>query len=198
MKRIAAAIGVVVGGALALHPALAQTVPFPTIARSYLTWMARAMDECNPATTTVLGNPNVPSSGCLQANSTTDDIMKMNFARLAINARTGRLVVFGRGFEFGSRVIVELKLRVTKQGQDTPSSPPGGVPITFEDFTVMCPGASPWFPVNNNGVLLGRAYLSDCIPYPGLDRGNIEVLDSALLNPDNGNKVFARPGIRRY
>jgi len=107
-------------------------------------------------------------------------------------------VVLGRGFEFGSRVIVQLKLRVTKQAQDTPSSPPGGVPITFEDFTVNCPGASPWFPTNNNGALLGRAYLTDCIPYPGLANGNIEILDSALLNPDNGNKVFARPGIRRY
>ena len=54
------------------------------------------------------------------------------------------------------------------------------------------------FVVRPNGVLLGKTALADCLgSSANLAFGNVEILDSALVNVDNGSKVFARPGILR-
>jgi hypothetical protein len=193
--RIAAAIGIFVGGALAVQPVLAQTAPFPTAARNYTAWMARAMDQCSPTTVSVVSTPGLPTTGCYQANSTTDSVITMKYARLTVSSKTGKLALFGSGFPFGARVTTQLTLRVTKRTQAT-KHPPGPKTVTFEDVTVQCPNTPFWFVARPNGSVLGSVRLSDCLTTPGLATGNIEILDSALINVDTG-KVFARPGILR-
>ena len=196
--RIAAAIGVVVGGVLAAQPLLAQTVPFPTAARFYVTWMARAMDQCTPSGMSVT-SPGLPSAGCLQANSATDSTINMSWARLTLAARTGKILLVGRGFQFGSRVRAQLTLRVTRKPQST-KHPQGSNSVTFEDVNVLCPVQPFWVVARRNGALIGSARLSDCLTQsgyqPGLANGNIEILDAALLNVDS-NKIFAKPGYVR-
>jgi hypothetical protein len=195
--RIAAAIGMIVGGTLAMRPAFAQTVAFPTAARGYTAWMARATDECSAPSLTVLsGGPGLPATGCLQANNTTDDETTMAYARLVINSRSGRILVFGSGFAPGQRVKVQLTARVTRSGVAT-KHPLGINNVTFQDVAVQCPNTPFGLTVRPNGVLLGSLTLSDCFMSPGLAKGNIEILDAALLNVDNGDKVFARPGLER-
>jgi hypothetical protein len=197
--RIAAAIGLFVGGALAVQPVLAQTVPFPTAARKYSAWMVRAMDECNPSTVSVAPVAGLPTTGCLQTNSMTDSAIGMKTARLTVNSITGKLTLLGTGFQFGSRVTTQLTLRVTKPGQST-KHPPVARTVTYQDVTVMCPNMPFWFVARPSGVLAGSAKLSDCLAAndfaTGLSSGNIEILDSALINIDTG-KIFARPGILR-
>lgn len=199
--RIAAAIGMVVGGVLAVQPVLAQLAPFPTAARRYAAWMARAMDECSSPTTSVV-SPGVPASGCIQANVTTDSAIGMKLARLNISKVTGKVTLFGTGFQFGNRVSTQLTLRVTKQDQTT-TSPAGINPVTFQDVTITCPNipnAPFWFVARQTGALAGSVKLTDCLTQAGLATGlasgNVEVLDAALINVDT-NKVFARPGIVR-
>jgi hypothetical protein len=193
------ATGVLVALALCTQ-AMAQAT-FPTTARTYIAWMARAYDECNPATLSVVG-AGLPAGGCLAANgSTTDNALTMNYVRLIVKARSGRLIVFGRGFPFGARVQVQLTLRVTKAGITTKHPPGSNKRVTFEDTVVTCPnpGTQPFgFPTRANGGLLGIASLSDCLgtSVSNLARGNIEILDSALINGDTGN-VIAHPGILR-
>ena len=198
--RIAAAIGLMVGGALAVQPVLAQTAPFPTAARRYSAWMARAMDPCNPTTVSVVSGQGVPTAGCFQANVATDSSITMKTARLAFNSRTGKLTVYGTGFQFGSRVAAQLTLRVTKKNQSK-LHPPGLASITYEDVTINCPNSAFWFVARRNGSLAGSINLSDCLAAngeaTGLATGNIEILNSALLNVDNSFKVFARPGVFR-
>ena len=197
--RIAAAIGMVLGGVLAVQPVLAQTAPFPTAARRYLAWMVRAMDECAATTVSVAGGQNLPAAGCVQTNSLTDSSITMKLARLSISKVTGKLTLFGRGFTFGNRVSVALKLRVTKQAQMT-TIPAGSNTVTFEDVSIQCPNAPFWFVARQNGAIGGSVKLSDCLTQSGLPTGlasgNIEVLDAALVNVDSG-KVFARPGVLR-
>ncbi len=193
--RIAAAIGMIVGGTLALRPAFAQTVAFPTAARGYTAWMARAMDECTPGGLTVV-SPGSPTAGCLQANSTTDDQTTMAYARLVITAHSGRILIFGAGFTPGLRAKLQLKARVT--GSNVGTKHPFGLNhVTFQDVTVQCPNTPFGLTVRPSGVLVGSLTLSDCFMSPGLARGNIEILDAALLNVDNANKVIARPGLDR-
>jgi hypothetical protein len=194
-------IGIAVGallGVLLCNPGHAQTVAFPKLANSYTTWMARAMDQCNPAMVSVAG-AGLPSGGCVQSNTATDDVMTMNFARLIVSARTGRVLVFGRGLPYGSRTRVRLTLRVTKPGVTTKHN--GLIRVTFEDTTVDCPNATttPFgYTGRPNGVLLGSSNLADCLGSSdsGLARGNIEILSSELVNVDTG-KTYARPGIFR-
>lgn len=167
-----------------------------------MAWMARAVDECNPATISVT-SPNVPGGGCLQANTVTDSGITMSFARVIVNARSGRILVFGRGLPFGARVTLQLTLRVTRGGINVKHLPgPGSNKrVTFEDQVVTCPNlsSSPFgFPVRPSGALLGTADLASClgVANSGLSAGNIEVLGAELVNLDTG-KVFARPGIER-
>src|SRR5262245_32406488 len=94
---LSAAVAATVLVASAAH---AQNAPFPTTARRYTSWMARAMDQCVPSGISVLG---AAAGACLQANSVTDDTITMNFARIVVNSRTGRVVLFGRGFPAGAR-----------------------------------------------------------------------------------------------
>jgi hypothetical protein len=195
-----------IGGLVAVQPADA-VVAFPTKALNYSTWLARAMDECSSPTTTVL-SPGSPTAGCIQSNVVTDDSVSpgatMRFARLAVRKsgnHRGRLSLFGSGFHSGQRMKVQLTLRVTKHGQVTkhPPSPPPQT-VTFEDVTVQC-GNGPvtgCFTANVNGSVAGSMTLSDCLTQnsepTGLSIGNIQILDSALVNCDTG-KVIATPGI---
>src|SRR5947207_6707365 len=78
--------------ALLVAPASAQNVPFPRLARYYVTWMARAMDQCTAPSLSVVNPPGEPPA-CPQTNSTTDNTLTMGFARLAVTSR-GRIGLF--------------------------------------------------------------------------------------------------------
>ncbi len=216
-QRTLGGIGVTAAGLIgvlvALQPAHAVTfVAFPTKALNYTTWMARAMEKCSPASVSVVSPaaPNdVPSSGCVQSNGTTTDNSvspgaTMNFAKLAVKKTVnhlGRITLFGRGFDGGQRMKVQLVMRVTKQGVQTKHPPIAKNNVTFEDFTVQC-GNSPstgCFTANINGAVSGSMSLRDCLTQnsqepAGLANGNIQILDSALVNCDTG-KIIATPGI---
>jgi hypothetical protein len=184
--------------ALLAVPARAQTVPFPRLARYYITWMARAMDQCTAPSLTVVNPPGEPPA-CPQVNSTTDNTITMGFARLAVTSR-GRIGLFVTGLPFTARVRVQLTLRVTRSVTQVKHPPGSNKRVTFQDVTIQCPPAasSPFGLVaNNRGAIAARMTLASCLANTALTTGNIEILDSALIDVDNGNKVFAVPGILR-
>lgn len=210
--RIAAAIGMMVGGTLIVRPLPAQTAPFPTLARSYSAWMARAMDQCNPAVVSVISPASppgaIPSSGCLQANGATTDTTvspgaTMSWARVVVKAtRThlGKIALTGKGFHGGQRMQVSLSLRVTKANQATKHPPATNSSVTFKDIEIHCGNnaTTGCFTANLRGGVAASMALSDCLAQNsqpgGLAQGNIEILDSALLNCDTG-KVIGKPGM---
>jgi hypothetical protein len=190
--RIAALVGMVLGGAFAVRPALAQ-VPFANPARAYTSWMARAMDECTSPSVTVT-SPGLPTAACPQVNVATDSDLLMRYTRVAFSSRTGSVRVVGTGYQAGARVKVQMTVRVTKPNQSV--LPSGTKSITFPDVTAQCPTGAFGIPVNLNGGLQGSFKLADCLPSSGLATGNIEVLDLALINVDTG-EVLGHPGFVR-
>lgn len=178
-------------------PATAQ-VQFPTLARNYSAWMARAMDECTPAGLTVL-TPGVPGQGCIGAHLVTDDEMTMTWARLVVSGKTGKVKVFGRGLVPGSRVKVQLSLRITKTGVFTKHPPSSNQKVTFADFVLLCADQPFGFVVTSGGVLAGSADLATCLAPNGplATASNIEIVEAGLVNHDNSDRLFARSGILR-
>lgn len=193
--RIALAVGVIVAGTALARVAFAQPA-FPTVTRNFNAWMARAMDPCAPSGLTVQGTP---AGACVAANVTTDDQMTMNFARIVVNRRTAKVLVYGRGLIPGSRVLAQLTLRVTKNNQTVKHPSGSGKRVTFSDVTIQCPNGPPFgFVVRPSGTLLGSDLLANCLgAQSNLAFGNVEIMEAALLNHDNGDLVFARPGILR-
>ena len=174
-----------------------QQASFPRVARGLTTWMARAMDQCNPATLSVV-TPNLPSGGCLQTNSVTDGTLGMKFAKLRLNQR-GRIGLFGTGFTLGDALRVRLTLRVTRGGMNVKHLPGPGTNkrVTFVDTTIDCPKAPDAFSARPNGAVAGSTDLAACLtPTTGLASGNIEILDASLVNVATG-KIVAVPGILR-
>jgi len=172
----------------------AASVAFPRLARGLSTWLVRAMDQCNPAIVSVVA-PNVPSNGCVQSNAVTDDQLGMTFAKLRVSQR-GRIALFGTGFTLGDVLRVRLRLRVTKNNLST-KHPPATNRVTFADDTVDCPKSPNAFAVRPNGAVAGSTDLGACLsPNSSLAQGNIEIIDSALVNVMNGKEV-AKPGILR-
>jgi len=192
------------GGLVALllaGSAGAQTLPnYPKRAPAYDTWMARAFDSCTPAGLTVTSPTNVPSSGCLAANSVTDSALPYNFARLRVS-KTGKIRLYGRGFTFGESVRVRLVLRVTRKGVSTKHPPKSNATVTFADVTVDCPASPDAFVVRPNGTVVGATDLNTCLaPNNNLGGGtgvnNIEVIGASLVNVATG-KELARSGVVR-
>jgi len=175
------------------HSASAQVV-FPKTARGINTWLARAMDECSAATTSVV-TAGSPTGGCLQSNGgTTDDTLGMKFGKLRVTNR-GRIVLFATGFTLGDELRVRLTLRVTKP--DITTVPPGPNTVTFADMTVDCPQAPDAFNSRPNGAVSGSTDLAACLsPNDGLASGNVELLDVSVINALTG-KTVAVPGINR-
>jgi hypothetical protein len=196
--KIALGVGVIVGGIAWGSTAFAQ-VQFPTAARTFSVWLARAMDSCTPGMLTVVTMESLPTAaGCLGAHSATDGLLTMTFGKLVVRPRSGKVVVLAHGLPVGARVKIQLTVRVTKNGLQIKHPPGFNQRVTFADQTVLC-GDTPFgFVVNGRGTLAGQIQLSTCLaPYPTLATGNIEILDAALVNADNSDKPFARPGILR-
>jgi hypothetical protein len=200
MKQFVTAVaGVAVGVASLL--AVAQTataqVSFPkkALGISDGTFMVRAMDDCNSATTTVV-SPGSPSAGCVQANGgTTDDTLNLKFMRLRVTKKA-RIYMFANGLTLGDELRVRLTLRITKTGVQTTGGP---ATVTFPDVVVDCPKAPDAFNVRPNGAIVGTTSLSACLaPNSELvgTGSNVEVLDAAVINIQTG-KVLAVPGILR-
>ncbi len=212
MTRTLGGIGALVAGVIGLGVAVqpaGAAVLLPTKALNYTTWLARAMDPCSPATVSV-ATTNSPAAGCLQSNTTTDDSVSpgatMKFARLAVRKsgnHHGRVSVFGSGFYAGQRMKVQLIIRVTKPGQTTLHPHQVGKSVTFQDVSIACGNSSitGCFTANLNGAVAGSMSLEDCLTQNGepigLATGNIQILDSALVNCDTG-KVIATPGILNF
>jgi hypothetical protein len=172
-------------------------VNFPTVTRNYSATLVRAVDRCTPGALSVIG-AGLPGSGCIAANSTTDDQQVFDFGKLVVKSKTGRISVLGRGMIPGSRVKILLTVRVTKNGVLTKHPPTTSSRVTFADQTLLCAQDPFGFVVSARGVLGGKTDLATCTaPNGGLATGNIEILDAALVNADNNNRVFARPGILR-
>lgn len=190
---LAVAGAMIIGGS----PGKAQLPLFPTVARSFSAWLVRAYDPCTPGGLTVTTS-GLPSQGCLATATSVDDQMTMEFAKIVISKKSAKIAVIGRGLIPGGRVKVQLTVRTTRNGIST-KHPPGTKRVTFQDTTVVCgPAPFGFIAVWPSGKLLGKIDLSECLqPYPGLATGNIEVVDVALLNADNSNRVFARPGVMR-
>jgi len=178
------------------HSATAQQASLPTIARGINTWMARAMDVCNPATVSV-ATTGSPSDGCLQSNSgTTDNTLTMKSAKLRVTNR-GKIVLFATGFTLGNELRVRLTLRVTKPGITTLHPHLTNQKVTFTDVTVDCPQSPDAFNARPNGAVIGSTSLDACVaPFPGLAKGNIEIIDVSLVNALT-NKTVAVPGVLR-
>jgi len=190
---IGAAVGMTSLVALS-HAAMAQAA-FPALARGIDTWMARAMEPCNPPTTTV-STPNSPAAGCIQSNgNTTDGTLGMKFAKLRVSNR-GRIGVFATGFKLGDEVRARLTLRVTKTANTL--HPMQFQKVTFQDVTIDCPAAPDAFNARPNGAIIGTAKLTTCLgSYVGLANGNIELVDVSLVNALNSSPVVAVPGLVR-
>jgi hypothetical protein len=166
---------------------------FPTLARGFSSWLARAMDQCNPSTLSVV-TPNLPPGGCPQANVVTDNTLTMRFARVRVSSQ-GSIGLFGAGFTLGDALRVRLTLRVTKPGIATKHN--GINRVTFVDQTVDCPKSPDAYLVRPNGAVAGRTDLAACLaPDSGLSQGNIEIIDAALVNASTG-AIVGVPGIFR-
>lgn len=163
---------------------------------AYSATFARAMDECNPTTLTVSAPAHLPADGCQRANVVTqDDTLTWNYAKVIIQD-SGRITLIGRKFPFGQRAFLELTLRVTRSGVSTNM---GSQSVTFPDVTVDCGDTPVGFVANRNtGAISGHTTLTACLgaSNSGLagPNVNIEVISSALLDPDSGNLVFGVPG----
>ncbi|MCX8073409.1 MAG: hypothetical protein N3C12_13300 [Candidatus Binatia bacterium] len=193
MAVAGAFVGLLLGGGSAWAQA-----QFPLVARSFSAWLVRAFDPCTPGGLTVV-SPGLPAQGCLTTASVVDDQMKMDFGKVRILKGSGKIKVFGRGMTPGGRVKVQLTLRVTKLGVNTKNPSKTNARVTFADQVVTCgPPPFGFVIVYPTGALGASIDLADCLaPYPGLATGNIEIEEVALVNVDNGNKVFARPGVLR-
>jgi hypothetical protein len=167
---------------------------FPKFARSYIAYMARAMDQCIATSETVTGPVNLPPDGCPQTNFFTDNQLSMGYARVYLR-ETGRIIVIGDGFTPSpANVTLEMTLRVTREAVATDM---GVQTVTFPDLTVQCPLITSQIDGSIHAIL----QLADCLgpSNSALASGssNIEVVSVALLNGANGNKVLADPGIVR-
>jgi hypothetical protein len=193
--------GVLATGSL-VTPVNAQS--FPSRARLYSTHMARAFDVCTPGGLTVL-TPNLPASGCVAANSVTDNTTLMNWARLTVS-KTGRIKLVARGFTFGDAVRVRLHMRITRRGVLTKHPPSTNNTVTFSDVIVDCPPSPDAYVVRPNGAIGAATTLASCLaPNAGLASGltngntlpnNIEILGASLVSVLSG-KELARSGIVR-
>lgn len=190
---VVAALGVLVLGVPARSPAL---VAFPRSARGVTFWMARAFDQCNPPSgLTVVGPGNDQSGACPSSNTTTDNSLTMNSAKVSITKR-GFIKVLAKGFTFGDILRVRLTLRVTRNNLTVKHPPGTGQSATFQDETVDCPRSPDAFTVRPNGAIAASTSLAACLPNSGLAFGNIEVLDASLVNAMTGKEV-AKPGVVR-
>ncbi len=202
-SRFVGAMAVSLLGAVVLQSqaAQAQLAPYPSKARSYKVYMARAMDECIGPFVTVV-NPGAVGA-CAQANTVTDSSITGAIKAL-LNITSGnsgvKMSLVGSGFTPpAQRVAVRLTLRTT----NTLGSPSGSK--TYEDVTVDCGSVAGgtcghYFPSDPSGRINGRTTLADCAAgntlSSDLAAGNIEFLDTALINCDSG-KVIARPGLKK-
>lgn len=197
-RRQVAVAASALGLLLAAGTGWAQTAQFPKVARSFSAWLVRAFDQCTPGSLSVV-SPGLPQQGCLTTASAVDNQMTMDFGKIRVSKGSGKIKLFGRGMIPGGRVKVQMTVRVTKTGVNTKNPTKTNARVTFADQTVICgPPPFGFVIVYPTGVLGASINLSDCLsPYPGLATGNIEILDVALVNVDNANKVFARPGVLR-
>jgi hypothetical protein len=198
------------------------TAPFPSTGRSFSTYLVRAYDECTVPYLSVVSNPSDPPAGCPTLNLVTDEVpptdplgASMKWARLTVTkypanvGGAGRIQLVGVGFQNGQRLSVQLTLRTSHLEAKVKHLPgPGSNKfLTFEDATVECGpgpltgplcGGSKVFTARPNGLVAGSVHLDTCLTQngmpPGLAKGNIEILDAALVNCDT-NKVVAKPGI---
>ncbi len=175
-------------------------VLFPKKSKSYTVWMARAFDECIPSGLTVVGL-GLPSTGCLSANTVTDNTTAASYAKVRLTHK-GKIKVVGRGFSFGDTVRVRLHLRVTKEHISTLHPPNAAARVTFADATIDCPPAPGAFAVRPNGSIITSTNLSSCFGVNSSLAGgttyptNIEIMGASVIHAVSGKELL-RSGIVR-
>ena len=87
--------------AVSTHTASASN--FPKLARSYTAWMARAFDQCAPATVSVT-TAMVPTGGCLAGHVVTSSNNMCDFAKLTVGSTPAKIRLFAKGCKCGSRI----------------------------------------------------------------------------------------------
>jgi hypothetical protein len=206
--RIFAIVGSALLGTVLMTAESARAqAPYVGKATVYQVKMVRAMDECTGPFITVV-NPG-GTQGCAQVNVITDTntaggLTAIAQGNLKVSRRGGSgrgayIRFTGKGFApVGTDVAVQLTLRVT----NTLGTPVGSK--TYEDTTIICGeliggSCGNFSTVLSNGQVRLRQSLDDCLAANGLSsarlgEGNIEIVESALINCDTG-KVAGRPGI---
>lgn len=201
------ALGIVTIGALCTVGFQAQradaALDYPDKAKTYSTRFVRAMDPCTSAPGITIVNPgNIKA--CAQANSTTDSaVTGMREAKLSVvSSRTGSTMKLRLRVIALEPAATSVGLRLTLRTSNTLGLPVNTV-RTYEDQTVIC-GEVPGGLCGNatapsaSGKVSLRQDLSECLADNGLSnlvgRGNVEIVDAALINCNTG-KVFAVPGV---
>jgi len=202
--RFAIVAGVAFGALVTAQGAFAAA-PYVTRASVYQIKFVRAMDECvGPFITTV--NPG-SVGGCAQANVVTDNntgggLTGLAQGNLKISRRknSGAFIrMTGKGFAPpGTDIGLQLTLRTTNR-----RGLPAATSKTYEDTTVICGSTSGgscgnYSDVQGNGRIVLRQSLVACLAANGIDdflgSGNVEIIDSSLINCATG-KVVGVPGI---
>lgn len=165
----------------------------PRLAQSYTTWLSRAYDPCTAPAVTVT-SAGLPSGGCVAANVSTDNSVKMKMGRLSVGLR-GKVVLMMTGATVGDQVNVQLMLRVTLPAKATQYT--GSKPVTFPDQSVVCgPFTASW-----SGAIIGSKTLSQCLgSSSGLAAAtgstNIEIV-GAQVTKQGDNLPIAASGVLR-
>lgn len=197
--RFVAIVGGALLGAVVVSQAQAQ-VPYPDRATVYQVKFVRAMDECMGPGVTIVNPGSI--AGCTQVNSVTDaGLTAMSQGNLKVSRRrNGAYIRFtGKGFApAGTPIGIQLTLRTTNR-----RGLPASTSKTYEDQTIICGdtiggSCGNFTNVQSNGRIVLRQSLGDCLTLNGLSQfigsGNIEIIDSALINCTTG-KIAAVPGI---
>lgn len=195
-----AAATVLTSFVLQTREASAAAPTYPQRAQPYFVRFVRAMDPC-----TLPGQVTIVNPGgiivCNQTNVITDALV--NFSQASMRAGVRRLggatvQVRGRGFTpVAQKIGIQLTLRTT-------NTLTGGNSLTYQDETIICGpttggACGKYVAVDAGGrINSGRLSLDACLTANGLStrvgHGNVEIVDAALINCDDG-KVIATPGI---
>jgi len=174
--------------------ALGAAVVLPKLAEPYTTWLSRAYDPCTEPAVSVV-SVHLPSGGCVAANVSTDNSVKMKMGRLSVGLR-GKVVLLMTGATVGDEVNVQLMLRVTLPAKASQYT--GTKPVTFPDQSVVCgPFTASW-----SGAIIGSTTLSACLgSSSGLAAAtggftNIEIL-GAQVTKQGDNLPIATSGVLR-
>jgi hypothetical protein len=161
--------------------------PYAEKATVYYSTLVRAMDECVGPNITVV-NPGA-TGGCAQQNVSSSNSLDLDSAAVKLYRTRDGIYMTLRAVT-STPISLQLTFRTTNE-----LGLPAGTSKTYEDYTIMCGDSSTGTealvcPPLHMKPFEGRVYLkqrlSDCLVANGLNpllgKGNVEILDSALIS----------------